>query len=165
MKSILIVIGLLLLSTMESQAQSQSNHYKSKARGHFTHGSQVSGKTAKNRSINIWTEGHLQSSTYAQNKTSIGQARDTTPSSVSALVKNASHLVYPNPFVESLSVTTTNGSTIDDITIYDLAGRLVYSKSNCGFSCEIDLGSLSSGGYYIRISSGEDFIVQKLLKN
>lgn len=55
---------------------------------------------------------------------------------------------YPNPVDEVLFIT--NSHSIDQVDIYDLAGRKVYSSNYHSSSIEVDVTSLSTGTYLLK---------------
>ncbi|MFT4850164.1 MAG: heat shock protein HslJ [Sediminicola sp.] len=70
--------------------------------------------------------------------------------------------VYPNPVADILFINP-EGSTIDNINIYSLQGKLVLSEN---YALEtIDVSDLSEGLYFIEISSSEGKSIQKFVKN
>ena len=69
--------------------------------------------------------------------------------------------VYPNPAHQEFAVTT-NGSTPINIAIYDLTGKKIIEKKNVLPNQSIDITSLSSGIYLIRISTGKGMVTRKL---
>lgn len=68
--------------------------------------------------------------------------------------------MYPNPVEDYLTVRSN--LTITRVQVYSLLGDLVYdAKAN--FS-RIDLRSLNSGIYMIKIHSNQFFVTKKLIK-
>jgi hypothetical protein len=68
--------------------------------------------------------------------------------------------VYPNPFDNTLTITTTNPSSVE---IVDLYGRVVYSGNTSG-KTTVDTERLSSGVYIVSITSDAGKTVKKLVK-
>jgi len=73
-------------------------------------------------------------------------------------------LMYPNPASDSLQISISN-NTLNNITIYDLKGAIVLSKSNISSSKKsIKTNSLKSGIYMVKITSEDgNSIIQKLV--
>jgi hypothetical protein len=81
-------------------------------------------------------------------------------------IKKLQVSVFPNPF--SSTVTLLFTEEISDqlyITFYDSFGKTVYCKEN-GATQQLclDVGSLSSGLYIIRVNSGKKYFLSKLIK-
>ncbi|HET6992619.1 MAG TPA: T9SS type A sorting domain-containing protein, partial [Bacteroidia bacterium] len=72
--------------------------------------------------------------------------------------------VFPNPFSNSVTVATDNPQAKADLKIYNLLGEEVYSSVITNQKTEIDLQSLQSGIYFIRITSGDRTITKKIVK-
>lgn len=64
---------------------------------------------------------------------------------------------YQNNRVKQLEISNPEGYTIKDANIYDMAGKLVISKSNLGSDLNIDLSTamLSDGVYLIRLTTSD----------
>jgi hypothetical protein len=71
--------------------------------------------------------------------------------------------VYPNPTNDIVYISTNENSTVDKIVICDLTGKELLIKTNN--LLEIDLSSLSSGLYFLKINSGEIMQIFKIVKN
>ena len=71
--------------------------------------------------------------------------------------------IYPNPTnnIWNLSHTTT----IDSIELFDIAGKTIQSSTPNSSQFELDGSALSQGVYFVKIKSGLDFTVQKIIKN
>lgn len=78
---------------------------------------------------------------------------DEKVSGMTAIVK-----AYPNPFVNSVSVSLAQPEGKYEIEIFDVGGRILYTKSgekNAGLYVErINTGFLQKGLYFIRVTSG-----------
>lgn len=74
--------------------------------------------------------------------------------------------MYPNPTQGSLTITTTGEQVIDEITVTDAMGRAVKRVAvQSGFkSNDIDISALRAGVYYVKVSSGEETHVEKVVK-
>lgn len=81
----------------------------------------------------------------------------TTENSISNLK------IYPNPTsnIWNLSYTTT----IDSVELFDLTGKTIQGFEPNASQFELDGSSLQQGIYFVKIISGLDFAVQKIIKN
>ncbi|MDX9892147.1 MAG: YCF48-related protein [Bacteroidales bacterium] len=59
--------------------------------------------------------------------------------------------VYPNPATDLLTISSENGSTIHNVKIYDLQGKLILNIQN-DYS-KIDISQIKSGLYIIQITT------------
>lgn len=69
--------------------------------------------------------------------------------------------IYPNPVSDFLYIKNAK-LTIENISIYNLLGVLIYSK--CYSESAIDLQNIPSGVYLIEVKSNNEFYRQKILK-
>jgi len=73
--------------------------------------------------------------------------------------------LYPNPTQQTLFLELGNTPlTIDKVTVFDIQGKLLLSLIPKGSSTAIDVSSLSSGNYFLRISSGKDTMTKRFIK-
>jgi hypothetical protein len=68
--------------------------------------------------------------------------------------------VYPNPFTDHFRIECS--SPVQLVEIADLQGRTIYSASSS--QAEIDLHTLPSGFYILKVKSGKQVFQQKLIK-
>lgn len=72
--------------------------------------------------------------------------------------------IYPNPTSDLITVSSGKKS-IQNIDIIDTMEKLVFKESNLNKKeTNLDLSSLSSGVYYIRLSTSKGIVTQKLVK-
>jgi len=76
--------------------------------------------------------------------------------------------VYPNPTIGIFNIAISNASISElVITIVDIQGKEVFSSVdknvNGEFNKQIDLEELSKGLYYIKVNTGTDVMIQKLI--
>lgn len=75
--------------------------------------------------------------------------------------------IYPNPNNGNFNVKFKNTATdLVDITIYDMSGRIIFSKnynSNGDFNENIQLGNVQTGVYLLSIFDGERKQVQRII--
>lgn len=71
--------------------------------------------------------------------------------------------IYPNPAKNIMTITSK--IALKAFRIYDEAGRLVKSQSSLkGFKQEVDLSSMQTGNYVIRIETQKEKVIKKLIK-
>ena len=70
-------------------------------------------------------------------------------------------LVYPNPVKDFLHIKTDN--KVDSISIFKMNGLIVYEGSLV--DDKIDLSTLSSGIYFVKIEVENQSTIKKLIKN
>jgi len=85
---------------------------------------------------------------------------ESTTESASPYVISVICKVYPNPFTDHLRIECS--STVQLVEIADLQGRIVYSKPYS--QGNINLQSLPSGFYILKMKSGNQVYQQKLIK-
>ncbi|WP_026976957.1 T9SS type A sorting domain-containing protein [Flavobacterium tegetincola] len=73
--------------------------------------------------------------------------------------------VYPNPAADVLNLAIKGSETINSAKVLDLNGRQIFTKTfNNVSDAQIDVNDLSSGLYLISITSGENTVTKKFLK-
>lgn len=76
-------------------------------------------------------------------------------------VENAEGIsIFPNPAATSFQVKREDGTTDFEVSIWDMSGRQVGFYQN---PKEIDTGSMAKGAYYVKVRSGRQLLVKKLL--
>lgn len=70
--------------------------------------------------------------------------------------------IHPNPMQDNVTITTSNGITIDQVTLYDVSGKIVYTHN--GGKSTIDVSNISSGIYFIVVNTNKGTYQQKLVK-
>ena len=77
--------------------------------------------------------------------------RDNDPTDTPEMTnKDCPFIIYPNPVKDQLTLRLDDGSKPVSVELYDLAGRLVGTKSN-GLEC-IDMSAMPSGMYMLRVT-------------
>ncbi len=81
--------------------------------------------------------------------------------------KSVDGLIYPNPAKDEVFIRTekTNLNRSVSVTIYSANGRVNKSLSNITKDTSIRIDDLNTGLYFIMISSGDQYYIQKLVKN
>jgi len=71
--------------------------------------------------------------------------------------------VFPNPVTDMLYIQSD--MVIDRVEVYDLRGRLMLEQRFDTNQVSLDLSSLSEGVYILRIHTGDDVVIQRVVKN
>lgn len=71
--------------------------------------------------------------------------------------------IYPNPSNAIWNIESTNA--IDNLELIDISGKSMQSFIPNAIQFQLDGSSLSSGVYFVKIKSGLDFAIQKIIKN
>lgn len=71
-------------------------------------------------------------------------------------------VIFPNPAKNHISITSPNA--IDNVIITDITGKFVARHTVNSNSADIDVSSLSSGMYLVKVESESRFETQKFLK-
>ncbi len=81
-------------------------------------------------------------------------------------VSTLSAVLYPNPTEDFATLRLENLRTNAELIVFDVQGRAVIRKEIATGEDEIrlDLTTLASGAYYVRITSSEGIINRKLIK-
>ena len=73
--------------------------------------------------------------------------------------------VYPNPVLNSMKIQMSNRATnIDQIEITNMNGNIVWTGSSESLEKEINLSTLSSGSYIVKIKNKEGVGIKKFIK-
>ena len=73
--------------------------------------------------------------------------------------------IYPNPVTNLLTATSNNTNfTITHISIYDINGKLVIDSDILDNDIKINVSSLASGQYFLKIYNDNKFVVKKFVK-
>ncbi len=85
--------------------------------------------------------------------------------SVPSLVNSLSSFVYPNPAIDKLEVGCPEaGDKEVSIEVYDMVGALRLRTANSKLPTELDVRCLSSGMYWLEISSAKKIFRLKFIK-
>lgn len=75
-----------------------------------------------------------------------------------------SFTLFPNPSNGTFSIRSRNSSTIDVITVTDLVGKQIAKvKLNATTNAELKLDGISSGIYFVQITSGNESLVKRIV--
>ncbi|WP_396177471.1 T9SS type A sorting domain-containing protein [Flavobacterium sp.] len=70
---------------------------------------------------------------------------------------------YPNPVTNGKIYITSKNTTSKEISIYDVLGKLVLQTTLNVNSKEVNVGTLNSGVYIIKIKEGDATATRKLI--
>ena len=74
--------------------------------------------------------------------------------------------LYPNPVKTSFNLTSKNGTTIDNVKLIDINGRIVSDTNFTGLdNVSVDVANLSSGVYFVKIQSEQGIGTTKIVKD
>jgi hypothetical protein len=71
--------------------------------------------------------------------------------------------VYPNPFANFITISGENNIT--QVELVTLSGTVVYNTNHTGQHIQMDLSSLQTGMYLLKITSGGTTDIRKILKH
>lgn len=80
---------------------------------------------------------------------------------VNEIAKN-NFQIFPNPTKDFIKINSENN--IQEVYIFDNQGRVLVYENNLESNSVLDLSSLNSGVYFIRIFDGNNFLNQKIVK-
>lgn len=96
-----------------------------------------------------------------------GMARvfvDSSLLSTKDITLNNSIVVYPNPIIDYLAISSTNNRSITSIKLSDMAGRVMYQKTASFTETSINFSNLQTGMYLLELKSDKETIIRKILK-
>ena len=71
-------------------------------------------------------------------------------------------VIAPNPASTYVNVLSQSGHVADEVTILDLAGKVVTDRQ--GRVSRLDISGFGSGLYFVRIRTGNTFEIHKFVK-
>ncbi|MBK8443520.1 MAG: multicopper oxidase domain-containing protein [Sphingobacteriales bacterium] len=72
--------------------------------------------------------------------------------------------VSPNPTFEEFTVQLNDHNQMDELTIYNSIGRVVYSTTSNEKTANLSLKGMTAGNYYVKIKSNQQYFSTKILK-
>jgi hypothetical protein len=72
--------------------------------------------------------------------------------------------VSPNPAVNTVTISNRSNINLSTVQIYNIEGKLLQTVSVDGSSTTLDISSLASGIYMVKISSEQGIATKKLIK-
>ena len=84
-----------------------------------------------------------------------------------AIPLNLAAVIYPNPFTESVTLSFSEKITNTvEVSVFDLLGRLVFSKSYAADqNIHVQFNNLSVANYIIKVTANNKQFIKKILKN
>lgn len=73
-----------------------------------------------------------------------------------------SFTLYPNPVHELLFIENNTNTTIQKIVVYDIMGKTIMEQN--GNIAQIDFSNVTSGLYFVKISSEKEIMVKKIMR-
>lgn len=89
---------------------------------------------------------------------------DLNPSDLDSQEQSSGIFIYPNPVNHDLTIST-NGAKFVKAELYNISGSLVYSKTTEGDKVVIDMSSVPSGIYIVKINDGQKIASEKIVKS
>ncbi len=114
----------------------------------------------------IGPEGHLQWGWGKANALAAVLAAETLSNVKNIKLDENLFSLYPNPASSSLNIKMSDyNSTVKEIAIYDMEGKIVKTVSGAldTKTYQLDVSSLSSGFYLVRIQTDTAFFVERLV--
>ena len=86
------------------------------------------------------------------------------PLATAGFESTAKFKVYPNPATSIVTISTPDVDAAK-LSVTDISGKVVMTKSLNGIENTVDISTLSSGAYFFEVSSNNKKEVVKILKN
>jgi hypothetical protein len=80
-------------------------------------------------------------------------ATESLLSTPDAIQDSVSLDVHPNPVIERFELSASNNATITNVNLYDMSGKLIFSKEVSTSSYEHDASTLKSGVYILEATT------------
>ena len=81
------------------------------------------------------------------------------------LLHNFSFSIFPNPSFENLNVFIKSDNSISEIQILNVLGQLQFTSTVANQNTKIDISTLPSGIYFIKVKSGNEIGIKKFIKH
>lgn len=135
--------------------------------GQYNHGTSCTLTATANTGYTFtnWTENGSVVSTNASYSFTVEANRNLVAHFISTVgVKEdmTSANIYPNPFTSVVRITTER--TVQNISVYDVFGRLLMQQPVSGMQFEMDLSELSPGTYLLQVDYGESRSLHRIIK-
>ena len=89
---------------------------------------------------------------------------ESTTTSIANLNSGMNVKLYPNPVKSNLNVSVSN-SEIENVEVFDLNGRLVFSKEVKTSFTQLNMAELVNGKYIVKVIAGEEVNTTTVIKN
>ena len=99
--------------------------------------------------------------TYKGNNARCGFVTPFQTNSSIEEITNADLSIFPNPATNKICVSLTQQF---DVQIVDITGKTIISNIGCWENCEIDVSSLKSGVYFVKVLNGFNSQTAKFIK-
>tara|TARA_R110001592_G_scaffold757_1_gene4054 strand:- start:540 stop:1556 length:1017 start_codon:yes stop_codon:yes gene_type:complete len=112
------------------------------------------GSLAAYQAADIWSEMTLMEDASLEDQSTLSTAN---------IELDLNFSVYPNP---TANIVTIKSKQLEnaDVTVHDLTGKTLLSKSISGTSSEINISSLTSGIYLFKVKVGNSEFVKRIVK-
>jgi hypothetical protein len=74
-------------------------------------------------------------------------------------------VVYPNPVSDLFQIKNMNQNDITELILFNNLGKIVFTTNQIQPNAQLDISNLSSGIYYLRVSTDTSFETHKIIKN
>jgi hypothetical protein len=71
-------------------------------------------------------------------------------------------VVFPNPAIDKLTITTTNNLTIQQLQLLDISGKIIESYDNTMY---MNISQLENGIYILQIQTNKGIVNKKVVVN
>jgi hypothetical protein len=71
--------------------------------------------------------------------------------------------IYPNPANAFFNIELADNNSQKQISLYDLSGKLVYSSTEKSAKIQVNTSNLNAGLYFVKVESGSQVIVNKII--
>jgi hypothetical protein len=88
---------------------------------------------------------------------------DSLGSSISENISLKDFIIYPNPTSDRFVIENTNGQNLN-LFVYNIIGELVLQRKLFKNKNEIDISSLATGMYTIRVTNNDRTVQKKIIK-
>lgn len=90
---------------------------------------------------------------------------DVTSNPVASVKNNAieGFATYPNPVTNSRFTVTSSNTDLKQVSIFNVLGKRVFSTSFSGIKSDVDVSSISSGLYILKVTEGDKTATSKLV--
>jgi hypothetical protein len=72
-------------------------------------------------------------------------------------------MVFPNPASDLISIISVNKEKIDQLEVYDLSGKLIYTEYPEHFATTINAGNYKAGYYIIQVKTANGIYTEKIV--
>ncbi len=84
------------------------------------------------------------------------------PPETNSIVQN-DVTIYPNPGSGQFKIVSNSGEEINSITVFDIAGRIVYEATTSSSEIDVDITTENKGIYFIRSNVNGNIKISKYI--